>query len=221
LLAELVCAFAAVGAATGAEPPRCPGIDIAVPRWSAAERDRLCSAAREALAFLRDAGLAPEGRLTIEPLDEPPKTSYGSEIGHFDVARNEIRVLPLRVAMGAPRLDGAFGVPMTPALWAGYVGHEVAHAVAERHFAPDVARFTASEYIAAVVQMETMEPPLRAAILARFADLEAYRSVEAISSLYYQMAPGQFAVKVYLHYLDLGDGGPEFLHWLLRNGLPK
>lgn len=220
-LAGSLCALIAIGAAAAAEPTRCPGADIAVPRWSAAERDRLCAAAREALAFLRDAGLAHAGSLTILPLDDPSAQFYGSEIGHYDIGRNEIRLLTLRAAKGAPRLTGALGVPMTPALWASYVAHEVAHAVAERHFAPGVRRLTASEYIAAVVQMETMEPAQRAAILARFADLEPYQSVDAISSLYYQMAPGQFAVKVYLHYLNLGDGGPAFLHWLLRNGLPK
>lgn len=176
-LGPLLCGFALAGSVGSAEPPRCAGPAIAAPLWTAAERDRLCAAARDALAFLRDAGLALEGNLTIRPLDDPSTRFQGCEIGHFDIARNEIRILTLQAAMGAPRPASAFGVPMTPALWA--------------------------------------------AILARFADTEAYASVEAISSLYYLMAPGQFAVKVHLHYLNLGDGGPEFLHWLLRNGLPS
>jgi len=35
------------------------------------------------------------------------------------------------------------------------------------------------------------------------------------------MAPGPFAVKVYRHYLNLGDAGPDFVRWLLQHGLPR
>jgi len=66
-----------------------------------------------------------------------------------------------------------------------------------------------------------MEPTLRETILECFSGLEAYPTTDAISSLYYLMAPGPFAVKVYRHYLDLGDAGPDFMRWLLRHGLPR
>lgn len=205
----------------GVDELRCATSGIAASQWSAAERDYVCAAAEAAIAFLRDAGLDYGGGLTIRPLDSAPMEYRGCELGHFDTGRNEIQLLPLAPAVGAQRLTSAFDVPMTPALWASYISHEVAHAVIERHFAKGARRFTASEYIAAVVQMQTMEPALRETILANFSDLDAYPSVDAISSLYYLMAPGQFAVKVYRHYLNLGDAGPEFMRWLLRNGLPR
>ncbi len=206
---------------TAAEPMRCERSGIAVPQWSAAERERVCASAEAAIAFLRDAGFKYRDGLTIRPLEKPPAQYRGSEVGHFDIERNEIQILPLTTVTQAKRLHSAFDVPMTPALWGSYISHEVAHAVAEQHFASGVRRFTASEYVAAVVQLATMEPALRKTILARFADLEAYESVEAISSLYYLMAPGQFAVKVYRHYLELGDAGPGFLRWLLLHGLQR
>jgi len=184
VLLVLMCGNAVVGNAAAVEPARCPVSAIAVPQWTATERDRVCAAAEAAVAFLRDTRFRYEGGLTIRPLQDPPAQHRGSEIGHFDIERREIQVLPLAAAVSAQRLSSAFAVPMTPALWASYVSHEVAHAVVERHFAPGVKRFTASEYIAAVVQLETMEPALRETILEHSSDLEAYPSTDAISSLY-------------------------------------
>jgi hypothetical protein len=221
LLPILFCGNVFAGTAAAVEPARCPASDIAVPQWSAAERDRICAAAEAAIVFLRAAGFEYRDGLTIRPLQNPLPQYRGSEVGHFDIARNEIEIMTLEAAVNPPRLSDAFDVPVTPELWASYISHEVAHAVTERHFAAGVNRFTASEYIAAVVQLVTMEPALRAAILARFPDLEPYPSTHGISALYYLIAPGQFAVKVYLHYLELGDAGPEFLHWLVRNGLSR
>lgn len=212
---------AVVGDAMALAPPRCAGSGIAVPQWSTAERDRVCAAAEAAIGLLRDAGLTYRDGLTIRPLVNAPAQYRGSEVGHFDIERNEIHILRLVDLEQSTRLRSAFEVPMSAALWSSYISHEVAHAVAEQHFAPGVRRFTASEYIAAVVQLVTMAPELRESILARFADLEPYRSADSISSLYYLMAPGQFAVKVYRHYLGLGDAGPAFMQRLLRHGLSK
>ena len=48
-----------------------------------------------------------------------------------------------------------------------------------------------------------------------------YRSAAEMSSLYYLMAPEQFAIKVYLYYMDLGDAGPALLQRLLEEGIDK
>jgi hypothetical protein len=217
---SLLVSAMAVGNAAADETARCAGTGILVPQWGPVARDRVCAAADAAIDFLRNAGFTYRDGLTIRPFAENRSANYqGHEIGHFDIARNEIAILPLAAAMRAMPTCDAFEVPMRPELWASYVSHEVAHAVAEQHFAAGVRRLTASEYIAGVVQLMTMEPSLRAEILARFSGLSPYRSADEISSLYYLMAPGQFAVKVYRHYIALGSAGPAFLHLLLRNGL--
>ncbi len=211
------------GQGIGADEPRCAGSGIAVPQWADGERSQVCAAAEAAISFLRDAGFRfqNESGLTIRPLQKQIAQFHGREFGHFDVQRNEIVILPLATAMQTMAHASAFEVHLSPALWASYVSHEVAHAVAEQHFAPGVRRFTASEYIAAVVQLVTMEPATRDSILARLPDLAPYRSADEISSLYYLMAPGHFAIKVYHHYMDLGDAGPEFMRRLLSKGLNK
>ncbi len=219
-----ICAWLGSVATVSAAVPdgaRCTRSGIHVPQWTAAERERVCVAAEAAVGFLRGLGFVYRDGLTIRPLEDAPAQYRGSEIGHFDIGRNEIQILRLANVADAVRLRSAFDMPMSPALWESYISHEVAHAVAEQHFARGVRRFTASEYVAAVVQLVTMEPGLREMVLSRFPGLEPYRSADEISSLYYLMAPGQFAVKVYRHYIALGDAGPAFMHWLLRTGLSK
>jgi hypothetical protein len=215
--------FLILGDVAAVEPPRCAGTGISVPQWAEAEREQVCLAAEAAIRFLRDAGFAYENghELTVRPVEKPPAHYFGREFGHFDVQRNEICMLPLAAATRATGERGVFDMPMNEALWSSYVSHEVAHAVAERHFAAGVRRFTASECIAGVTQLVTMQPALREAILARYPGLAPYRSTAEMSSLYYLMAPAQFAIKVYLYYIDLGDGGPALLQRLLDKGLDK
>jgi hypothetical protein len=111
-------------------------------------------------------------------------------------------------------------MPMTIALWRSFVSHEVGHAIAEQHFAARAQHRTASEYIAAVVQLSTLPPELRAAILDRY-DVEAFRDASEIGIILYDLNPAVFAVSAYRHYVSLGDGGPAFIGWLLREGLNR
>ncbi len=137
-------------------------------------------------------------------------------IGCCDVLHNEIRILTYDEAVAASRkFRPAFDMPMGPALWGSFISHEAAHAIAEQNFAAGVARRTASEYIAAVVQVATMPNDLRKAILDRY-DAEGFADASEISILPYDFDPAVFAVMAYRHYAGLGDGGPAFLARLLR-----
>lgn len=221
LIILMLAGGVSAGNSGDAEGFRCETTGVVAVGWSAAEKDLICAAADAAIGFLRDAGLQHQRGVTIQPLQDVPEEFRGCELGHYDIECGEVSMMPLAASTQALGRQSALGVPMSPALWASYVSHEVAHAVIEPHFADGVRRFTASEYIAAVVQLATMPPALRESILARFAGLQPYHAPDEISSLYYLMAPGEFAVKVYLHYTALGDGGPQFISWLLHHGLSK
>ena len=211
-----------VAAVAADDPVRCPGTDIRVPEWSTEERELVCSASAAAIAFLRAAGLDYHADdLTIAPLQ--PGGDQGSEpvIGRCDVRRNEILVLPYDAAVVASRrYPPAFDMPMSPALWQSVISHETAHAVAEQNFSIGVYRRTASEYIAAVVQLETLPPDLRKAILDRYA-AEGFSDASEISMMSYEFDPAVFAVMAYRHYAALGDRGPAFIARLVREGLPQ
>jgi hypothetical protein len=209
--------------ATGTEEsPRCPQTGIRAPGWSAEERERVCAASADAVSFLQAAGLVYRDGLTIAPLPAVDREERSEHvIGCYDPARNEIRILRYDASIVAShRYPPAFGMPMTPALWQGFISHETAHAVAERHFAAGVRRPTASEYIAGVVQLATLPPDPRDAILARYGNA-AFSGTGDITMLLYDIDPAVFAVMAYRHYTALGERGPAFIARLLNEGLDE
>lgn len=198
----------------------CAGTRIVVRDWNEAEGDLICSAARAALVFLSGAGLDLSGGLAIVPLSQAPGNGDAHVLGRFEPGSREIRPSPFDTAVAEARdHPRAFGVPMSRALWQSYIAHELAHAVAEPRFAAGVRRSTASEYLAAVVQLATLPEPVRREILAVYRDVAGFAHVREISGTYYALDPARFAVKAYRHYLRLGAEWPDFLNWLLHEGL--
>jgi hypothetical protein len=200
----------------------CVGIPVIVCGWSRTERERICAAAARALDFLGDAGLPPPRPVRMRPLQLAPGNEDAHCLGHFDASQREIRVLPYEDAVVATNGHArAFDLPMTRGLWQSYVAHEVAHAAIEDGFAEGAPRFTASEYVAGVVQIATMDDADRSLVLDRYRDVGAFGGRLEISGQYYLIDPARFAVKAYLHYVDLGAEAPEFVARLLREGLPN
>ncbi len=209
-----------VAAMAADEALRCAGTGIRAPDWSAEERDCVCKASAAAIAFLRTAGVPYHGDdLTIGPMPPGSEQEDQRVIGCCNVLRNEILILTYDEAVAASRkLPPAFDMSMSPALWESFISHETAHAVAEQNFAVGVARRTASEYIAAVVQLATLPNDLRKAILDHY-PAQGFADASEISILSYDFDPAVFAVMAYRHYAALGDGGPAFIVRLLREGL--
>jgi hypothetical protein len=212
-----------VVAMAGDAPIRCAETGIRVPGWNSEERAGVCSASAAAIAFLREAGILYHADdLTIAPSTAAEDDEDGAHvIGRCDPLHNEIRVLTYDASVVASRrYPPAFDMPMSPALWQSFVSHETAHAVAEQNFAVGVRRSTASEYIAAVVQLATLPAELRKAILGRYG-AEGFGDASEISLLSYELDPAVFAVMAYRHYESLGDRGPVFVGRLLREGLDQ
>lgn len=210
-----------IAASASDDAVRCPKTGIQVPGWSAVERERVCSASAAAIDFLRGAGLSYADGLTIRPLPPTTDPAAAPVIGSCNVSGSEILVLPYDSSMVASRkFPPAFDMPMSPALWQSFISHEMAHAVTLQNFAVGAKRGTASEYIAAVVQLATLPPELRRAILHRY-DAEGFSDPSEIRLLMYEMNPPVFGVMAYRHYVALGDRGPVFLARLLREGLDQ
>lgn len=217
LLALLLLVVAPVPAAT--QP--CGDSGVVVIAEAPDDRAEACAAVAGAIPFLRGAGLAPLPPTTIRLVGAIPGNGTGHSLGRYDARAAEIVLLDPAAAIAASHASApAFGVPMSPALWRSYVVHELAHAAAERHFAPRARSLVASEYIAAVAQLATLPDDERRVILARYADTEAYGRPREISELYYYMDPCRFAVKCYLHYLR-PENGDAFVRRVLSRGLHR
>jgi len=204
----------------GADEFPCAGTRIVVVAKSKYDYEGICLAARNSLAFLASIGLALDTRTTIRISDHFGCEGCNHTIGQFDPRSGEIKLLSYEAALMASYERPAFRVAMSRPLWHSYVSHELAHAASLRHFALGVQTFTATEYIAAVVQLATLAPTMRNDILRNYSDVAAYDNEVAISHLYYLMNPCMFAVKAYLHYLK-PENGPKFIDRLIHQGLPN
>jgi hypothetical protein len=195
------------------------GDGIVVVAEAPADREQACAAVEDAIPFLRGAGLTPPPPTTIRLVEAIPGNGTGHSLGRYDARTGEIVLLSPAAAVAAAQCGSpAFGIPMSPALWRSYVVHELAHAAAERHFAPRARSLVASEYIAAVAQLATLPEGERGVILEQYADTEPYTRPREMSELYYFMDPCRFAVKCYLHYLQPGNGD-AFVRHVLDRGL--
>jgi hypothetical protein len=108
-------------------------------------------------------------------------------------------------------------VAMDRPLWRSYVAHELTHAAIHAACGRACPDRAAHEYIAAVAQMASLPPSVRAAILGGHPGLEGFREPAEISEIYYALSPAKFMVKSYRHYLRPGNGRP-FIQTLLKPG---
>jgi hypothetical protein len=200
---------------------RCADVPVTVVAAAEIDRNRVCAAAAAAAAFLATLGLPARADtgITITLLQELPGNNGGHAIGRCHPRRQRIEILSYDAALqAATKYPPAFGVPMSTALWESYVAHEMAHAVAQAHFAAGVPTFTASEYLAAVTQLTTLSPNVRERILANYSDTIAFEQDSEITELFYCTDPSRFAVKAYLHSLK-PENGAAFVRRLLQQGL--
>lgn len=199
----------------------CSGCRIKIQGASSVQQGRLCQALEGGLVFLEANGLPMPQPLVLRVVEQLPDRVSHHAIGQYRIHDGVIYLLDyVHVAgNGHAVADAAFGIPMNPELWASYAVHELAHALAEVQFRSPGSHFTASEYIAAVTQLETMTAPLQVQMLENYQGLDAFASEAEISATYFLLDPARFAVKCWLHYRAPGNGR-QFIEQLLTSGLP-
>jgi hypothetical protein len=193
----------------------CQRAGIVVTGATAQDLQIVCAGASYALAWLEPAGLTLERGPAISLVDQLAADGDKHALGRYDAQRNVIALLDYRAAVAATECGPrAFKIPMSRALWQSYVAHEVAHAAVRAHDTSRTLTVAQQEYVAAVVQLGTLPEAIRSEILGNYDDFPAFGDPGELSDLYYYMAPCEFAVKAYRHYLKPGNG-PAFIKRLL------
>ncbi len=195
----------------------CPGAPVSVYSCNELDRRLLCAAADEAFGFFGQYGISRQQPLDINLCDKRVPFGSGSAIGRYDSRSGDVRLLSYEAYRQLVVEDPPFGMPSSEALYRSFGVHEIAHAIADENFRISSVPWLSQEYIAAVAQLATMEPRLRASILARY-HLEAFHTTASMSTLYYQLDPSAFAIKAYLHFIALDDQG-AFLRKLLSGAI--
>lgn len=165
------------------------------------DADSACDGARRALGFLARLGLDGPADTTIAIVPALPGELAGRALGCYVPATRRI----LMVSYAAFEAGGGwFGMPPSRELYRAVASHEVGHAVVGCHAAPRPLPVAAHEYVAYVVLFATMDPPLRAAILARFPG-SGFRTSGQISDVAHVVNPNRFGVDAWRHFLRVDD----------------
>lgn len=174
----------------------------------------VCEGARRAVKLLATCGLQVRRPLHLSIVDKLPVLPRADELGYFNRRTSQAVVLEFERCRQIVAAAGRFGVPMTPNLYQSLVSHELAHAVVAQQENAVVLRRVAHEYVAYVIQMQSMDAATRDSIMSRYPH-DTPIAIEELSELYLDLSPPDFAVKAYLHF-SADVNGCRFLKQLVN-----
>lgn len=208
----LITALSCYAAAAHAENATCPGGRVTVEYRDAVDARLACAAARDAFGFFERLGMDRELSLSVEVSDEAGSGRDGRAIGAYAREGSRIIVLSYRRCLELTRETRPFGMDMNEDLHRSFIAHEMAHAIvhALQH---SLRSRVLHEYIAYVVQLDSLPAPMREGIVARY-PVAPFGRVEEMDETYYLLDPSSFAIKAYRHWRDSGDG-VQFVRSLL------
>lgn len=172
-----------------------PGVQVQGPALQPVEADLVCAGAARAFGLLQGLGLALPARTVVTLVTRMPGDLRGRALGCYEPADGSVLLLD-RAAFDAA--GGWFGQPPDDELYRSAATHELAHAVIGCQPRAQPLPVPAHEYAAYVTMFATMQPALRARILARYPG-HGFDQAQQINSLVYAVDPLRFAVEVWRH----------------------
>ena len=144
--------------------------------------------------------------MRIEVVEQTLRNRSYSAYGSYDSRSDRVRVMSpaaIEQTVEQPRM---YGQPLDEAHYLGVVAHEVAHALMDQNsrVLPLPIGAAAQEYLANVAQLAALPEAHRQRVIAA-AGVGPWESGDVISNVYMAMAPDRFAVKSYLHFIQLPD----------------
>ena len=188
--------------------------EVIVKPLSDTDYSEICSAAGQAIAFLKRYSLTPRRDIHIELVEERINSHGYIAYGSYDSRSDRIMLMSYAAILSGPEPAMMYGEPFDKVHYAGAIAHEVAHAVVQHNLKTKLLGTSPQEYLAHATQLAVMPEERRAAVI-RAMDIEAWESGDAISDVYMAIEPGKFAVKSYKHLLAMTDPSP-FIQILLN-----
>jgi len=194
---------------------RCSDTPVTFVFDHAEEMRCLCATTSAAIHFLKSIGLETTENITIRVVEKIPDQKHVELFGAYDPETREVFILSFSKLDELAQKNKIFlGQALSEDLWCSFAAHELAHAVSSQYILPDIKNKTPGEYISAVTQLSVLKSENRAKILKNYREVDAYKSMNEISILYYLLAPNEFVVKCYLHFMSL-DNPRKFIERLL------
>lgn len=194
----------------GTEELRCDdNQNIVLVAATADDKERICSAAQKALAFLAAYDLHLKRPVTIEIINGLIDSNGYIAFGSYNRRLNEIKLMSYQAIINTEQPPQMYDQPFDQEHYQGAVAHEIAHAVFEHNSRdiPNQHSNATQEYLAHATQLGILNAQRRQEIIAA-QDVGAWESGDSISEIYMAFNPAGFAVKSYLHLTQLKDPLP-------------
>lgn len=180
------------------------------------EHDEACEALGEVIGHFADGGLVIDLRVTIrfQPSvaierdgDEAAQPASGEPrlaSGFYHVARREIWMTRSTSVWAHRRRP--WNLPWDRPLALSILKHEIVHAIIYQLLGSDHRKLPRAwhEALAYAVQIELMDPDLRARVLAQYPRRDAFSSTLHVNDIVYGIDPDSFAVAAYWTYVQGG-----------------
>lgn len=192
---------------------QCETIDATVRHIGADDMELVCNGAEKALVFLATIGLTQRSGIEVDLVSDFPSGSHEDAIGCYEWASHRIFLVPIGDCINTIGWPDHLAGFDDQALYMSYVAHEVAHAVFAENVATDNPSKATHEYVAAVVQLGSMNDDLRSTILSRY-EGEGFDDPFYINLVLYEFDPTYFAAQSYRHFLK-PENGRHFIDELI------
>ena len=203
-VALMTLMLAAVLPAAPSTAGTCPGANVTISSASPAERELICTGARQALDLLGRCSVSPRRSIEVRVLREVRHPLTGVIFGYYDLHGAYIALTDLGGLPALMRDTPYEGLPHTD-FYKSLVVHEVVHSVMHQNLRRPAGNQAAYEYPAYALQIASLPAHVRTRFLQAF-DAEHIRRPIPFSDVILAFAPYVFAARAYEHFTSSVDG---------------
>jgi hypothetical protein len=190
-------------AASYAEARSCADAPIGVTAAVPDDRELLCSAAQQALRLLGRCGISLRRPLQVNILEELRHPFGRSVLAFFDIEHEMVLIRPRKVITSLVK-DTPFGALPPRELYRSVVVHEIIHGALHQNAVRHLMSYTAGEYLAYALQIESLDPSVRDLFLQSVANRLTSKNF-VFSDILLSLDPFLFAAHAYEHFKAARD----------------
>lgn len=187
----------------------CEGISIHAPSVDQNEVESVCRAAHHAIELLRQCGIETSKGINISVQEKLVHPSGFPVFAFFHSPENQIEITDFEAFKKLIKPDSAYSKLPARALYESLIAHEVTHAIAYQLIQDSNCPNVAHEYIAAVIQMSSMDEDARQIFLDAFPRTTPVE-LEMFNDFTFYSSPQWFVANAYRHFYQT-DKGCQFL----------
>ncbi len=177
----------------------------------------ICTASSQALSFLSNYIFLPKRIIKIHIVDNTIDNNGYLAFGSYDRQSDLILLTSFTAISRGVSSPQIYDQPFDRELYFSAIAHEIAHAVFQHNTQNVTGQLTnaAQEYLAHATQLGVLSKERREVII-KTTNVGPWESGDSISVTYMGLNPTGFAVKSYLHLIQMEDPQP-FFKLLLNN----